>query len=100
MITQGKWDVIIESESGLATLFVKCDIGDNMEFIDICELNMDDDSEAKANARLIAAAPDLLAICIKLYATFENYDYKDIPAPIFNLIQNQVEQAIALAEGK
>ena len=56
--------------------------------------------ELHANAKLIAAAPDLMAACKFLVSKYDGIDHKDIPAPIFNIIGNQIKEAITKAEAE
>ena len=55
------------------------------------------DEELQANAALIAAAPELLEACKFLVSKFDDIDFQEIPAPIFNVIENSIKQAIAKA---
>ena len=94
MITQGKWIVGPRSKTNIIST------ADNRFLLVARCAGQRTKKEHEANARLIASAPDLLAACIRLYEKFENYNYEDIPAPIFNLIQNQIAEAINKSEGK
>jgi hypothetical protein len=52
-------------------------------------------SEARANARLIAAAPDLLAVCQELEESVEYWSEYDVPLGI----ADRIRAAIAKATG-
>jgi hypothetical protein len=96
MITDGKWEVVTEAEGGFNTFFVKSDQGDNLECVDICEINMDELKEAKANANLIAAAPALLE-ALKIAKSLMN---ASTLLDAGNPANIAIEQALALAEPK
>lgn len=53
-------------------------------------------SEQEANARLIAAAPDLLAVVKELEASAEYWSEYDVPIGIVD----RIKEAIAKAEGR
>lgn len=57
------------------------------------------DDEARANARLIAAAPELLKACQKIYQIVDAMPDKLIPAPVWNIVNDQIYQAIEKAKG-
>ena len=58
------------------------------------------DGNDNGNAALIAAAPDLLEACKKVLNKCREIDDKDIPAPLFNLIENNIYKAIQKAEAE
>lgn len=57
-----------------------------------------DHAEQKANARLIAAAPDLLAVCNKAADYFDAHEAHELPAGAVPVFANIVS-AIAKAQG-
>jgi len=56
------------------------------------------DNEGRANARLIAAAPDLLASCQEFAAELDYMDL-DVPIVFFQAMTDRLVTAIAKAEG-
>ena len=100
--TQGKWHV--GQGNGEGSIFA--DNGrmrleaEGTCLYPICKV-IDFNGEAKANARLIAAAPELLAMCklaAKYVAKMVADDVKTAMPPIIAF--NRIEAAIAKAEGK
>lgn len=49
--------------------------------------------EKRANARLIAAAPDLLAVCLELEESSAYWSEYDVPLGIFDRIQAVIAKA-------
>ena len=77
MHTKGKWLVMGNQRHG------------HIDFV----LPLADDKDFQDNARLIAAAPELLAACEKLVSDVDNFN--DLDASIAS-----IKQAIAKAEGE
>ena len=113
MITQGKWEFLEEDFTIRTKDFSSfAGMGDYRGVI-ICQLdaenwrvnNLESIAEKTANARLIAAAPELLAAC-KGFMRFAN---RDLPKNAIHMIPerflaelrdetNKIKQAIAKAE--
>ena len=92
MITQGKWEI---NEYGILN-------ADGMELGKVYFNDVDEDSlaESEANARLIAAAPELLDACKAIIEAKDEYPLQD-PRELCNAIDfEQIRDAIAKAEGK
>lgn len=90
--TPGPWSVEIDHQTETPEFIRAYHKG---EMFDIASLS-DETEDIKANARLIAAAPDLLAALDDLLSYLEGYDH-DYPeaAPKFD----RARAAIAKAEG-
>jgi len=69
-----------------------------MHFTHICEVMTDDADEARANARLIAAAPDLLEMLQEMIADSDDVDDGKLPR-ISAATLVRARQAIAKAKG-
>ena len=93
--TKGKWEAKLTA-MGFCVLGGRCYAAIAERYFDR-KPNKADLAELHANAKLIAAAPDLLEACKFLVSKYDGIDHKDIPAPIFNIIENQIKTAIAKA---
>ena len=56
----------------------------------------DDNDEASANCRLIAAAPEMLDILMELFESAEYWSEYDVPIGIVDNIKNTIEHATGL----
>ena len=91
--TPGPWTVI--SGSKKLDYWIQGPIVNEDEFRDICSLSTwDSDERIKANAHLIAAAPDLLEACYRAIGCGGLNHIVDTK------VRKQVEAAIAKAEGR
>lgn len=71
----------------------------------ICELNGQGDREydpavTNANARLIAAAPELLALCREVLSLFAGAQHDDVPLAIGEDRWDRIFAAVSRAEGR
>lgn len=62
--TKGKWDLNDEKSNGIIDASIAYNIQATSNYLDICAVwkDVDSDDEAQANAKLIAAAPEMFAI--------------------------------------
>ena len=89
MITKGKWKV----EDGDFGLKIICQPSGPADTLDIAEINiyLDIQDEIESNARLIAAAPELLEACKQAMIDIDRTGYMKVPHIV------KMQQAIAKA---
>lgn len=91
--TAGSWELI--EKDGKAVPHVYPDRGNFL--LKICEVKGNSDEEAMANARLIAAAPDLLAACEDVLPLIQDLANGGIAC---NVQLVKIKAAIAKAKGE
>lgn len=84
--TKGDW--YYQENSDTYTNIVRSNAGKGRETIFITQLSQDTSGEAEANARLIAASPNLLEACIVALSVID----KDINA--YNTVRKAIEKAL------
>lgn len=97
--TPGPWKITGETGDG-KRIYVESDMERDNRECPRCEVDSDDcDSDmAMANARLIAAAPDLLAACEAAVEAIEEHVSDEPEAPAWAAkLHKQLEAAIAKA---
>jgi hypothetical protein len=100
--TPGPWHI---SQSGTYVRKSNGSIGDGPKDFNVAEVNFPEDPEGRANARLIAAAPELLYALQSVLACFNRHGYarKEWMHPEFandpRDIGRLVSDAVAAAEG-
>jgi hypothetical protein len=92
--TPGPWDIYRGSDTG--SVIAVCEGTERMMVCDfrLCQRSKD---ENEANARLIAAAPDLLGLAVQVAKEYSDAsDWKDA----IGKLQKMARSAIAKAEGE
>lgn len=92
--TPGPWEV--DSEGGMLPCVVA---GDKLIYQSARGLGIEDNATIEANARLIAAAPDLLEALRATLAQWTMAGYGECADETCGCIQGQARRAIAKAEG-
>ncbi len=87
--TPGPWVVVGDADPEIHT--------NDGTWITSQVLGADSGDDGQANARLIAAAPDLLAICREMQAYLRRFMSGDLPP---ESLAGRLEAVIAKAEGK
>lgn len=85
------------------TLFIVREDGAAVAQVELSEANIDNSEypsleECKANARLIAAAPELLSVARELEFLIKKYDIGAIPARLRQDLKNAIAKATGGAE--
>ena len=91
--TPGPWQALTFSNHELQTDFAMVAIGKRAHIIGYSE-------EDQANARLIAAAPDLLQVLEQIVATCDHYDAHGDGLPLGSLLYSNALIAITKAKGE
>lgn len=89
--TPGPWQTDLEISSKAGRVAIEPDIA-----VVYVQPNRYDESASKqrlANARLIAAAPDLLAVCIELSSAADYWSEYDVPLGIVERLRAAIAKA-------
>ncbi len=99
--TPGPWHTIPANTGEKATDILACPDGDPEGRL-VCAVHDTADTEGEANARLICAAPALLAACESLVAAHDAYRADDagVSDDVLDAIMAQIRAAVARAKGE
>ena len=91
--TKGPWYFTVSNEEGLV-------FSDNCGFCIVPHQKGYTPDEQLANAKLIAAAPDLLEACKEMLSVLEQIDFTELPIEYDSCYWTDWEQAIRKATGE